>query len=135
MDAIRNYLLGRCRRLEYWITVGALIGCHLGLRFVTDNAVLVWLLIGAWFLLASRRFRDIGWPVWFCLAPIPVLLALIAAAFVIGVDLDRPGQTAILNTLPVAMIILWLGFWLTIGVWRSKPSTLPTPRDQAEVFG
>jgi len=135
VDAIRGYLLGRCRRPEYWISVLVLIGCHIGLRFIPSNTPLAWLLVAAWFLLASRRLRDIGWSPWLSLAPIPAAIAIIVALLALAGRDDTPGDAISYVLAPLCLLVLWIGFWTVIGVWKSRASTTPTPQAQAEVFG
>ncbi|PLR25153.1 hypothetical protein SGCZBJ_13045 [Caulobacter zeae] len=131
LRALWRYLGGRCRRQEYWLSVVALMGAGWTLRFLPANTALAWLVFFAWFLLASRRLRDIGWSPWICLAPIPVSAA---AGVVLFLTAERQTKVA-LSYMPLTLFVLWIGFWTVIGVWRSKPSTVPTPETQAEVFG
>jgi uncharacterized membrane protein YhaH (DUF805 family) len=135
LRAAWRYLAGRCRRQEYWISVVALIGAGLALRLAPASTALGWTLFAAWLLLASRRLRDIGWSPWLCLAPIAASLAVFFGVFALASSGDGRGGEAMLNIAPFALLAIWVGFWTLIGVWKSRPSDLPTPQARAEVFG
>ncbi|MBI1685832.1 DUF805 domain-containing protein [Caulobacter hibisci] len=132
MDIIRGYLTGRCRRPEYWAGVLVLIGLNWGSNQIPWTSLLFWPLLVAWFVLASRRLRDIGWSPWLCLIPAAALLAflVVAAMATMQVIDDRLRSAA-----PIMLLLVWLGFWLLIGVRKSAPAAGPTPQTQAEVFG
>ncbi len=135
MNVIKGYLLGRCCRPEYWITVVVLTGLNVVQNLIPSHNALLWLHAVAWFLLASRRCRDIGWSPWLGLLPIPVGMAIVIAMLAAASQLERAAELIMFNIAPVLILVLWCGFWVVLGVWKSKPLDAPAAQTQAEVFG
>lgn len=131
LKALAGYLTGRCARAQYWGGVVALFGCNLLLKQAPFRDILAFVLLAAWLVHGVRRLRDIGWSPWLCLAPAAGSLAMFAAAFTVDPNASVPDWALYVTG---AVLVGWLGFWVTIGVPRSKPVET-SPDRQAEVFG
>lgn len=135
---IGRYLGGRAQRREFWAWVVVLVAAAIGYLF-TPLAMrsldpLYWSLLACWCVIAVRRLRDAGLPVW--LAPFPLVAVWIALGLhrlVIEADLvrSRALRDDISRYVTLAAIVLIA----IVGVWPRKAAPPASPQEQAEVFG
>lgn len=131
---LRTVLLGRGRRREFWACVAVLLGLMLYLPWSPSQPAVAWTMLAIWLLAASRRLRAMGWTAWLAPAPFVTVIAALAVFRVVARQAAAdPRQTYELVSRP--LLLGWLAFIVLLGVWKSKPSDVPTPQARAEVFG
>jgi len=137
LKALRAVLLGRGRRLEYWLVLALMAGFVLAMVLAPTATSRLLLILASqiiWMLAASRRLRDIGWSAWIAAWPLGLVILVFIAAVLAPPSRNGVVQTALVVVLSAAPFV-WLVFALLIGAWKPKPPAPPTPQAQAEVFG
>lgn len=139
LNAIKSYLLGRSSRREYWASaVGLAFGaiCVLAIPGLTWAADAINVIVTvAWCLIAARRLRAAGLPIW--LAPFPLVIGFVCRAAIRlggssdGLLVDTVWRLALLNQIGNLVTLVLI---VILGCLPSKPLKV-APETQAEVFG
>ncbi|PLR25155.1 hypothetical protein SGCZBJ_13055 [Caulobacter zeae] len=139
MKLVLAYLRGRGRRLEYWLSLIAMIvGVFAVLEIPHDELfgdAVDWVSLAVWCAFAARRLRDAGLPFWLAPFPLPIVLVGLALNRIVGVPPSvaaSPEASMSLASLLAALTLLALVF-----VLGCLPSRAPkaTTRETADIFG
>jgi uncharacterized membrane protein YhaH (DUF805 family) len=112
-----NYRIGRPM---YWLCIALLVAASLGIGiFTKSNAssgfAFVWVMLYAW------RLHDLGRSGWWGVGAVGAMLALMAVALVIGLQLFGPDDPRFEPTASIGMVVaglLQLGFTVWLGCAR-----------------
>jgi hypothetical protein len=143
MAAVRAWLGGRGRRLEFWLCSLGLLAAHLATAMLIEHLAPgqqseIWLRIttlALWTPFAFRRARDAGAHLWLC--PPPLVATLIAVLF--DKVIPTPGLHVV-NAFLISVAAYGVADLLVIGtviLLGLRPSRAPdlTPVLAARAFG
>ncbi|MEH0198498.1 hypothetical protein V7S57_13780 [Caulobacter sp. CCNWLY153] len=133
------YLTGRGRRLEYWLSLIAMLVAVFAVLEIPHNDLFSdtvdWVSLVVWCAFAARRLRDAGLPFWLAPFPLPIVLVGIGLNRTLGVPpsvAENPDVSMSAFSLAAALVLVALVF-----VLGCLPSRTPkaTTRETADVFG